>query len=102
VIRAGKSTKEADTAETIGWKMGICCRVILLDEMDWGYVGFSKANVEEQVLSVFPDAKLEATIYKMMIFDIGKEIPQKLIGKVTCDAIMVMDDHDNFIPKLLK
>lgn len=73
--------------------MGICTRIILMDEFDWDYKDFSRNTVYTEVKKIIPHAKLEADIPNMMIFDIGKSEPLLLKDKITCDQILYI--HDN-------
>lgn len=80
--------------------MGICTRVILLDEFDWNYKDFKRETVYAEIKALIPHAELEADIPHMMIFDIDKVSPEILKDKITCDKIMIMRDNELEINKL--
>ena len=80
--------------------MGICYRVLLFDEFDWGYVGFRRSRVSDEVQAVIPYAVLEADIPYLMVFDIDKANPTDLVGKVTADAIYIQKDNNPEIRRI--
>lgn len=75
--------------------MGLGYRVYLFDEMDWGYANSNFNDTKSQMEKIFPDCDLLAKIYGVAIFDIGKNLPNNMLGKkIVCDYIMCSNDNE--------
>lgn len=75
--------------------MGICCKLILLDEFDWGYVNSDKEKKASEFIEEF-GGDLVGQWYGALVFDIEKrgylsDERKKIIKKYCDSAYYILD-----------
>jgi len=77
--------------------MGICTTLIIMDEFDWGYSGYSK---EKALKHVAKEYRVVAHWYTVIVIDIDKgRIYEKEELPITCDALYEIQDINSLLIK---
>ena len=78
--------------------MSTCYTVWLMDEFDWEYSNYTKAQMKKDILEMVPHAEFEADFNKWLIVDIDKTYPAHIFQDLNYDQMLVTDDNSRPLP----
>ena len=78
--------------------MSTCYTVWLMDEFNWEYSNYSKAQMKKDILTIVPHALFEANFNNWLVIDIDKTFPVGIFQDLIHDQMLVTDDNSRPIP----